>query len=66
MTITAQATWSPSEQPIVSEGWFYRRYENGPITANPHPAVCQQSLRDHWLWEQGWYQADTMLAFNKI
>jgi hypothetical protein len=57
MTITAQAAWSVSEQPTVSEG-YHHRDEGQPITANPYPAVCQQSLRNHWLWEQGWYQSD--------
>jgi hypothetical protein len=57
MTITAQAAWSVSEQPIVTEG-TQSRLEGLPITANSYPAVCPQSLRDHWLWDQGWYLAD--------
>jgi hypothetical protein len=57
MTITAQAPISPSEQPIVSEGW-HAYSECLPFADNPYPAVCQQSLRDHWLWERGWYEAD--------
>ena len=65
MTIAKQQMWSQSEQPTVSEGWHHH-CEGKPITANPYPAVCQQSLRNHWLWEQGWYQADTARAFNKL
>jgi hypothetical protein len=50
MTITAQAAWSVSEQPTVSEG-MHHRFEDKPITANPYPATCQDSLRMHWLWD---------------
>lgn len=64
MTITAQATWSQSEQPIVDEG-YWSREEGQPITANPHPAVCQNSLREHWLWDQGWYAADKQVQATK-
>jgi hypothetical protein len=60
MTITAQAAWSVSEQPTVSEG-MHHRFEDKPITANPYPATCQDSLRMHWLWDQGWYKADAQM-----
>jgi hypothetical protein len=61
MTITAQAVWSQSEQPTVDDG-YWSREEGQPITANPHAAVCQQSLRDHWLWDEGWYRADKLFS----
>ncbi len=57
MTITAQAEYSQSEQPIVQEGVQARR-DGRAITDNPYPAVCQQSQRDHWLWDQGFYMQD--------
>lgn len=65
MTITAQATWSQSEQGIVSKGWCARN-EGKPITDNPYPAVCQQSLREHWLWDQGWYRSDKQHKENLV
>jgi hypothetical protein len=57
MSITKQVAWSIGEQPTVTEG-AHSRFEGLPLTANPYPAVCQQSLRDHWLWDQGWYLSD--------
>ncbi len=57
MNITAQSPISQSERAIFNQG-FLAHDEGQGITTNPYPAVCQQSLRDHWVWEQGWRKAD--------
>lgn len=58
MTITEQPRITQSELNIFDEG--FAAHEAGHcITTNPYPAVCQQSLRDHWVWDQGWRIAAT-------
>jgi hypothetical protein len=64
MNISVQRMYSQSELPIVVGG--QQDHMDGlAMTDNPYPAVCQVSLRHHWLWDQGWLMKDMEKAMNK-
>lgn len=64
MNITHQAMFNQSEMPLVAQG--QQAHTDGQaMSSNPYPAVCQASLRHHWLWDQGWLMKDSVLAYTK-
>jgi hypothetical protein len=62
MNVTEQSGLSPSEMPIFHEG-FLACDAGQHMSTNPYPAVCQDSLRDHWVWDQGWLKANSCVDY---